>query len=78
LQKTWETRLQKQGVVLIGIDGQEKASAAVAFLQKYHIGYANVQDTLDGSIGIRYGVAGFPTTIFIDRMVSSLPKALPS
>lgn len=67
LQKTWETRLQKQGVVLIGIDGQEKASDAQAFLRKYNIGYLNVQDKLDGSTGISYGVAGFPETVFIDR-----------
>lgn len=67
LQKTWASRLQQQGAVLIGIDGQEQASAAQAFLHKYNIDYPNVQDTLDGSVGIRYGVAGFPTTIFIDR-----------
>jgi cytochrome c biogenesis protein CcmG/thiol:disulfide interchange protein DsbE len=76
LQKTWATRLQKQGAVLIGIDGQEKASAAQAFLQKYKIGYPNVQDTLDGSIGIRYGVAGFPTTIFIDRNGTVVAKSI--
>jgi len=76
LQKTWATRLQKQGAVLIGIDGQEKASAAQAFLQKYKIGYPNVQDTLDGSIGIRYGVAGFPTTIFIDPNGTVVAKSI--
>jgi cytochrome c biogenesis protein CcmG/thiol:disulfide interchange protein DsbE len=67
LQKTWETRLQSQGVVLLGIDGQEKTSDAQAFMHKYGISYPNVQDTLDGSTGISYGVAGFPETVFIDR-----------
>ena len=67
LQKSWQTRLQSQGVVLLGIDGQEKASDAQAFLHKYGINYPNVQDTLDGSTGISYGVAGFPETVFIDR-----------
>jgi cytochrome c biogenesis protein CcmG/thiol:disulfide interchange protein DsbE len=76
LQKTWQTRLQNQGAVLIGIDGQEKASAAQAFLQKYKISYVNVQDTLDGSVGIRYGVAGFPTTIFIDRNGTVVAKSI--
>jgi cytochrome c biogenesis protein CcmG/thiol:disulfide interchange protein DsbE len=76
LQKTWQTRLQQQGAVLIGIDGQEQASAAQAFLQKYKISYVNVQDTLDGSIGIRYGVAGFPTTIFIDANGTVVAKSI--
>lgn len=76
LQKTWATHLQQQGVVLIGIDGQEQASAAQAFLHKYKIDYPNVQDTLDGSVGIRYGVAGFPTTIFIDRNGTVVAKSI--
>jgi|SRR5579884_127225 len=76
LQKTWATRLQQQGVVLIGIDGQEQATAAQAFLRKYKIAYPNVQDTLDGSVGIRYGVAGFPTTIFIDRNGTVVAKSI--
>jgi cytochrome c biogenesis protein CcmG/thiol:disulfide interchange protein DsbE len=67
LQKTWQARLQQQGVVLLGIDGQEKSADAKAFLHKYGISYPNVQDTLDGSTGISYGVAGFPETVFIDR-----------
>jgi cytochrome c biogenesis protein CcmG, thiol:disulfide interchange protein DsbE len=67
LQKSWEARLQSQGVVLLGIDGQEKTSDAQAFMHKYGISYPNVQDTLDGSTGISYGVAGFPETVFIDR-----------
>jgi cytochrome c biogenesis protein CcmG, thiol:disulfide interchange protein DsbE len=76
LQKTWQSRLQQQGAVLIGVDGQEQASAAQAFLQKYHISYVNVQDTLDGSVGIRYGVAGFPTTIFIDAHGTVVAKSI--
>ncbi len=55
-------------MILIGIDGQEvKQSDGVAFLQKYHISYLNVEDTMDGSTIISYGVTGFPETFFINR-----------
>src|SRR5579885_1058668 len=66
LQKSWP-HLQSQGVVFIGIDGPEKTSDAQKFLQKYGISYLNVQDTIDGSTAINYGVTGFPETVFINR-----------
>jgi len=66
LQKAWP-HLQAQGVVFIGIDGPEKTSDAQKFLQKYGISYLNVQDTIDGSTAINYGVTGFPETVFINR-----------
>lgn len=66
LQKSWP-HLQAQGVVFIGIDGPEKSSDAQKFLQKYKISYLNVQDTIDGSTAINYGVTGFPETVFINR-----------
>jgi cytochrome c biogenesis protein CcmG/thiol:disulfide interchange protein DsbE len=67
LAQEWP-RLKAQGVILIGIDGQEvKQSDGVAFLQKYHISYLNVEDTMDGSTIISYGVTGFPETFFINR-----------
>jgi len=66
LQKSWP-RLQAQGVVFIGIDGPEKSSDAQKFLQKYKISYLNIQDTIEGSTAINYGVTGFPETVFINR-----------
>ena len=66
LQKSWPG-LQSKGVVFIGIDGPEKTSDAQKFLQKYGISYLNVQDTIDGSTAINYGVTGFPETVFINR-----------
>ena len=66
LQKSWPG-LQSQGVVFIGIDGPEKSSDAQNFLHKYKISYLNVQDTIDGSTAINYGVTGFPETVFINR-----------
>ena len=66
LQKTLPN-LQSQGIVFVGIDGQEKASAALAFVQQHHLVALNVQDTLDGSTAINYGGTGFPETVFINR-----------
>ncbi|HEU5228149.1 MAG TPA: TlpA disulfide reductase family protein [Ktedonobacteraceae bacterium] len=66
LQKSWPG-LQAKDVVFIGIDGPEKTSDAQKFLQKYGISYLNVQDTIDGSTAINYGVTGFPETVFINR-----------
>ena len=66
LQKI-QPQLQTQGVAFIGIDGQESASNALAFLQKNNMHYLNVQDTLNGDTTISYGVTGFPETVFINR-----------
>ncbi len=66
LQKSWP-HLQAQGVMLIGIDGPEKASDAQKFLQRYTITYHNVQDTVEGATAIDYGVTGFPETVFINK-----------
>ena len=61
-------KLKAQGVVLIGVDGQElRQSDGMAFLQKYHINYLNVEDTINETVGISYGVTGFPETVFINR-----------
>jgi cytochrome c biogenesis protein CcmG/thiol:disulfide interchange protein DsbE len=66
LQKSWPA-LKAQGIVFIGIDGQEKTSDALKFLQKYAISYPNAQDTLTSEVASDYGVTGFPETLFIDR-----------
>jgi len=66
LQSSWPA-LNEQGIILIGIDGSEKASEALKFLQKYTISYPNVQDTINSATAMDYGVAGLPETIFIDR-----------
>ncbi|GCE20780.1 TlpA family protein disulfide reductase [Dictyobacter kobayashii] len=66
LQKSWPT-LKGRGIVLIGIDSAEKSSAALGFMQRYRISYANVQDTITAATATNYNVAGLPETIFIDR-----------
>ena len=66
LQKA-QAQLKAQGVQLVGVDGQELASAGQAFLLKQKLNYLNVHDTLDGNTAISYGVTGFPETVFINR-----------
>ena len=66
LQKSWPG-LKARGIVFIGIDGQEKTSDALKFMQKYAISYPNVQDTITSQVASDYGVAGFPVTLFINR-----------
>lgn len=60
-------QLEKQGVVFIGIDGQDSGKAAQQFLQQYQLSDLNVVDTLTGSTAISYGVTGFPETVFINK-----------
>ncbi len=66
LQKSWPG-LKAKGIVFIGIDGQEKTSSALKFMQKYAISYPNLKDTMTSEISTDYGVTGFPETLFIDR-----------
>ncbi len=66
LQNSW-SQLQSKGVVFIGIDQPESASAAQSFLHKYNITYPNVQDTVGSTTTTDYGVTGTPETIFINK-----------
>lgn len=66
LQKSWP-QLQSQGVVFIGVDGPEKSSDALKFVQQYGVTYSNAKDTIDGATAISYGVTSFPETVFINR-----------
>ncbi len=65
LQSSWPA-LKARGIVLIGIDGSEKASDALKFVQKYTISYPNVQDAVNSATAMDYGVTGLPETIFIN------------
>lgn len=77
LQKSWTTSLQKQGVVLIGIDGAEQSDNDWrAFLQKHGITYLNLKDTVNGATAVDYGATGFPETIFIDRRGNVVAKVI--
>jgi cytochrome c biogenesis protein CcmG, thiol:disulfide interchange protein DsbE len=59
-------RHRQEGLEVVAINaGQDKASVA-AFVNKIGIGYPALLDE-DAAIAKRYGVAGLPTTYFVDR-----------
>jgi cytochrome c biogenesis protein CcmG/thiol:disulfide interchange protein DsbE len=65
LQATWQ-RVQRQGIVFLGIDYEDTQSDGLNFLHIYGVTYPNVVDT-HGSVAVPYGVTGLPVTFFIDR-----------
>lgn len=66
LQSSW-LDLKSKGVVMIGIDGGETASAGNKFLQKYGVTYTNVIANVGVNTSSDYGVTNIPETFFIDR-----------
>ena len=56
----------RQGVVVIGIDGQDFSGDAKRFARKLGISYPIVHDGAGKTID-RYGVTGFPETFFVGR-----------
>jgi cytochrome c biogenesis protein CcmG/thiol:disulfide interchange protein DsbE len=56
-----------QGVVFVGVDYEDKADAATAFLKQYGVTYPSGPDTSSGESAVAYGVTGPPETVFIDR-----------
>lgn len=59
--------MKAKGVVMLGVDGPENIDNAHAFIQKYGITYQNVQDTVNSTTAISYGVTAFPETFFINK-----------
>lgn len=65
LEAAWQ-RYRTQGVVVLGVDGQDFSGDAKRFIRKHEITYPNVHDG-PGNVGTKYGVTGFPETYFVDR-----------
>lgn len=74
LEATWQV-LQRQGVLLIGIDFQEARSEAQTFLRTYGITYPNVADST-GSTALDYGISGLPDTFFLNRQGVMVSKVV--
>lgn len=60
--RTWKDR----GVVVVGVDIQDREEAARNFLEKFSISFPNGPDPT-GKISVEYGVYGVPETFFIDK-----------
>ena len=53
-------------VPLLGIDSEDSKRAARAFFRRYGFRHPSIFDP-NGALAIRLGLAGLPTTLFLDR-----------
>ena len=65
LEAAWQ-RYRRDGVVLVGIDAQDFKRDARRFVARYGATYPIVHDGPGSTLG-RYGITGFPETLFLDR-----------
>ncbi len=65
LEATWQ-KYKDQGLVMLGVDIQDKEADAKEFLSRFGYTFPNGPDP-GGKISIDYGVYGVPETFFIDR-----------
>ena len=65
LARAWET-YKDRGVMMIGIDIQDKEEAARKFLAQFGHTFPNAPDPA-GRVAVDYGVYGVPETFFIDK-----------
>jgi cytochrome c biogenesis protein CcmG/thiol:disulfide interchange protein DsbE len=65
LERGWRA-YRDRGVVVLGIDIQDKDDAARKFIGDFGLTFANSPDR-GGKVSVDYGVYGVPETFFIDR-----------
>jgi len=65
LERTWRAYKDK-GVMVVGINIQDKEAAALEFLRRFEHSFPNAPDP-KGRVSVDYGVYGVPETFFIDR-----------
>jgi cytochrome c biogenesis protein CcmG/thiol:disulfide interchange protein DsbE len=65
LQAAWQA-YRDRGVVVLGVDIQDRDADAKAFIERFRLTFPNGPDP-KGKISIDYGVYGVPETFFIDR-----------
>src|SRR3712207_1091409 len=65
LEDAWQ-RYRDRGVVVLGVDAHDFKGEARRFVERYELTYPIVHDGPGRSLG-RFGVVGFPETLFIDR-----------
>ena len=66
LERNWRA-YRDRGVVVIGVNIQDKVEAAQKFIRDFNLTFPNVRDTT-GKVSVEYGVYGVPETFFIDRL----------
>ena len=65
LERNWRAYRDK-GVVVVGIDIQDREEAALRFIKQFGLSFPNAPDP-EGRVSVDYGVYGVPETFFIDR-----------
>ena len=65
LERMWQTYAER-GVVVVGVDMQDTAEAAQAFIRRFGLTFANAPDP-QGKVAVEYGVYGVPETFFVAR-----------
>jgi cytochrome c biogenesis protein CcmG/thiol:disulfide interchange protein DsbE len=64
LERNWRA-YRERGVVVLGVDIQDKAEAGRKFIDQFSLTFPNALDPT-GKVSIDYGVYGVPETFFID------------
>jgi cytochrome c biogenesis protein CcmG/thiol:disulfide interchange protein DsbE len=65
LEAAWQ-RYRARGVIVLGVNYQDREAAAREFLQRFRHTFPNGPD-VGSKVAIAYGVYGVPETFFIDR-----------
>ena len=65
LEAAWQA-YRDRGVMVIGVDIQDREADAKAFLERFKLTFLNGPD-LQGKLSIDYGVYGVPETFFIGK-----------
>jgi cytochrome c biogenesis protein CcmG/thiol:disulfide interchange protein DsbE len=63
-EEAWRAEADR-GIVFIGVNSQDTTEGALAFLDEFAVSYPNGPD-VEGEWSRGFGVAGLPTTFFID------------
>jgi cytochrome c biogenesis protein CcmG, thiol:disulfide interchange protein DsbE len=64
LERGWRA-FKERGVVVMGVDIQDKAEAGKKFINDFSLTFPNALDPT-GRVSVEYGVYGVPETFFID------------
>jgi cytochrome c biogenesis protein CcmG/thiol:disulfide interchange protein DsbE len=64
--ESWHRRMRLRGGTVLGVDVLDVSSDALAFARRYGVSYPLVRDR-DGAAARRFGVAGYPETVAVDR-----------
>jgi cytochrome c biogenesis protein CcmG/thiol:disulfide interchange protein DsbE len=65
LERNWRS-YRDRGVVVLGVDIQDRRPAAEKFIRDFGLTFPNAQD-VTGAVSVDYGVYGVPETFFLDR-----------